>query len=61
MKGLKFHVMLEEQHFFNKLKTAYPNIDLKFLYQDHNHLWEQEKLLVQEFEQPSDDILGKIV
>jgi hypothetical protein len=46
MNGLKFHVDLEEGSFFNKLQAAYPDIDLKFLYEEHSHLLEQEKFLI---------------
>eukprot|EP00854_Cymbomonas_tetramitiformis_P005190 gene5190-6315_t len=50
MQGLAGHVNIEEHTVFPKYQRAFPNVDISFLYKDHEHLHEEEGKLRREFE-----------
>jgi len=44
MRGLNGHVSIEEYAVFPQFQERYPNVDMKFLYEDHQHLHQAEEI-----------------
>ena len=60
MKGLHRHVQVEEWKLFPVFQLNYPEIDFRFLYEDHEHLHQTESRLMHALSylhEASDDIL----
>jgi hypothetical protein len=60
MSGLRFHASLEEKNLFPALQATYPDIDLRFLYEEHAYLFEREQALIKKFD-ITEDLLCEIV
>ena len=64
MRGLSGHVSIEEYACFPLYKETFPNVDLKCLYQEHNHLHELETAvknsLADLLENPTKDVVSTL-
>lgn len=59
MSGLNGHVSIEEYACFPIYQEEFPNVEIRFLYEDHTHLKESEAKLLQELEYLSSDACDK--